>query len=451
MNTDFSDSQHSNNEPDNAKSGIQAAGAIDSIIGNSETELSDPDIARAGGHQPEDKKGSPQQFSGTGGGAVDDLDVGRSGLTAFDSANGDPTLDENSLNRELGNQAAGDILSIIADPSRRSDREDGVKDETFGEATAVPHSEGLSPNIDPGAQSKNVLSGAVFAGAVTSMSALRGSEPGLVLVPAGSGLASISINGPAVIVGGRTISAISDGIVVDGTTRRFNEEAPHSLTGIAKAILEGLAEGGMATDVGSQMARFAISGITYSAFEIDKASDVFISMGSVTATLRAGGQPITLDGRVLSADAQGLIVDGKTSTWAAAVSAATDLAVPFTLSGSVYTASVVDVQGHGEGIIFSGPSDPITLWPGGPDTTIGGEVISAASSGLVVDGNIEHSVAITVNKTETRLSTSYSGSGATSSATATGETSAASSATATTTMCSWILILYAFLVSSKLF
>lgn len=205
--------------------------------------------------------------------------------------------------------------------------------------------------------------------------------PGVFVVPAsGSSPAiTLSVGGSPANVGGVALSAGSGGIVIGGST-----------TVVPSAVGGG---GGSGPAPLATEAIFTLTASADGVSQIVTASQispgVFVipaSGSSPAVTLSVGGQASTVDGVVLSAGSNGIVVGG--STTIAPSTVALEEGAVLTLSGSdgPDTHTAVEVR-NGVFVIpnTTGGKD-ITLSVGGSAITIDGTVISAAETGLVVGG-----------------------------------------------------------------
>jgi hypothetical protein len=159
---------------------------------------------------------------------------------------------------------------------------------------------------------------------------------------------TISVGHAAATLHGATISAASDGIIVDGSMVSYAEAS-----GVGRPAVLAL---------GSNVA---------TASEVS--SGVF-AIGTVTLT--AGDSGTTISGHVVSAASDRIVVDGSTVSYADASGSGRPAVL--TLGPDVLTASEVS-----SGVFAIGT---VTLTAGESGTTVSGHVISAASTGIGVGG-----------------------------------------------------------------
>ncbi|KAI9713503.1 MAG: hypothetical protein M1820_000885 [Bogoriella megaspora] len=198
-----------------------------------------------------------------------------------------------------------------------------------------------------------------------------------VLVPLGSSTLTLVPGGSATTLGGQILSAAPSGIVVDRTTKpwlQYSDNQPSTEEGTTQLV-----------------APFTLSESPYTAIETNipgPGNGVIIPLGTTSATLSAGGPATTIDGHAISAASNGIVVDGSTEAFTPSIFTlgTSETIAPFTISGSAYTAFETSIPGLGEEIVIPISGSKITLSPGGSDATVGGEVISAVSTGIVVGG-----------------------------------------------------------------
>ncbi|KAI9707826.1 MAG: hypothetical protein M1820_004431 [Bogoriella megaspora] len=185
------------------------------------------------------------------------------------------------------------------------------------------------------------------------------------------GSVTLHPGGPALTTAGETISAApsGSGIVIDGTTHAFS----------TPAVIDGI--------TAASEASFTAGGHPFTALAV-AGNPSEIAIPEAGATLTVGGPAATISGETVSAGSSGLVIDGSSTIPYAAVTptnGALEVEAPFTVGGSSFTA--FEVESHPGEIFIPGAS--LTLSVGGPDATISGETISAATGGLVVDGTTE--------------------------------------------------------------
>ncbi|KAL9093975.1 MAG: hypothetical protein Q9165_003645 [Trypethelium subeluteriae] len=188
-------------------------------------------------------------------------------------------------------------------------------------------------------------------------------------------------------IGGHLITAAShtNAAIVDGHTLKIGDSDDmiegHTFSAADKGIL-----------VDGSMALY--SPIASSAPATARTADVNIDVTHYAAashnravligskTISVGGAPAMIGGHVVSAAAQGVVVDGTTAPFSQAASPAFDRAetAEFTIGGKPYATS------WRPGAVIVGTN---TLSPGGAAAVIHGQTVSAVSSGIVMDGSTE--------------------------------------------------------------
>jgi hypothetical protein len=164
---------------------------------------------------------------------------------------------------------------------------------------------------------------------------------------------TITVSQAAATLHGVTISAVSGGIVVDGSTATYGDQT---------AVL-----------VDSQKVTFMAQGQTFTASPASSGGAIIID----GTTISVGHAAATLHGAIISAASDGLVVDGSTVSYADASGSPHPAVI--TLGSSIATASAVS-----SGVFAIGT---VTLTAGESGTTVSGHVVSAASDGIVVDGS----------------------------------------------------------------
>ena len=150
------------------------------------------------------------------------------------------------------------------------------------------------------------------------------------------------------VIGGQTMSLASGGIVAGSSTVAIPTFDPPSTNG---APVAG--------------ATFAVAGKTFTP----------IASGSIVVqgvTISPSGEPLTVNGQVISLDKGGLVVDG--STFAVPVATPTDIGRTIVAAGHTFTSlapTAVALDGQ-------------TIISGGPAQTVHGEIVSLGDAGLVV-------------------------------------------------------------------
>ncbi|KAK6442332.1 hypothetical protein LTR95_001435 [Oleoguttula sp. CCFEE 5521] len=295
-----------------------------------------------------------------------------------------------------------------------------------------------------GSQTIQVVSGGLVADGTTviipalSASAAPSNDPPLVTLgtatlaaqagPSGIviiGGTTLSAGGAPVIVAGQTVNIVPSGIVADGTTislgaaltssattagsvtvvtfnsAAFTVSAPSAL---GAAVVNGVtvSAGAPATRINSQLVSVISGGVVVDGQSVSLAAQSTVAavgvftatngqpvtalQGSVAgvvvvggSTLSVGGAAATISGQIISAGTGGVVVDGRTVSFAAQTTPG---------AAAIFTAtngqSVTAAQGSIAGVVIVEGS---TISAGGAAVTISGQVLSAVTGGIVVDGS----------------------------------------------------------------
>lgn len=264
---------------------------------------------------------------------------------------------------------------------------------------------------------------------ITAGSQVITAQPGSALV---LGLTTLSVGGAAATLSnGEIVSLASNGVVVDGTTQAYSAVAgggpsgtdAHSsgavLTIGFQAYTAEASAGtvvfagqtltpGQAATINGQVVSDAGSGLVvgsttlpfsalptgsggssegfitagtavYTAIPVPGASREMIVEGNgITTTLSAGGPAVTINGEIISEGPNGLVAGSSGHMSAVLMGSLSTTMV--TIGSNTFTA--ID-EPNGD-IILEDASMTATLSPGGSATTVDGELVSAASNGLVV-------------------------------------------------------------------
>lgn len=217
----------------------------------------------------------------------------------------------------------------------------------------------VSGNADPPASTTSIP-GAAFAIGTQQFTAQSDA-------PFTIGSAILTAGGAAATVSGGVISVASNVVVIDDSTHAYSAIPAADATTVP--------------DVGSQgadpAAIFTISDQTYTAI-----TGVPITVGSVILT--AGGPAATVSGQTISIGSSGVVVDGSTHAYTSIISdgSAAASAIVYSSSGAVITVnSQIYTIAQASNAILIGSK---TLSVGASAITIDDEILSAASSGLVV-------------------------------------------------------------------
>ncbi|KAI9684960.1 MAG: hypothetical protein M1822_005609 [Bathelium mastoideum] len=224
---------------------------------------------------------------------------------------------------------------------------------------------------------------------------------------------TLSVGGPAATISGQAISLGPQGVVVDSSTVSYSaapeggEGAVVTVGGNLYSASSGaplvvgsttLSAGGPAQTIDGQRISVGSNGliigsstVAYSSSSVFQGAVIALGGNLYTAssgvplvigskTLSAGGPAITINGQRISIGSQGAVIDSITEPYSAIGSQLQLPEVAITLGSQAYTA----LESGGKVVLGS-----VTLTPGDPAQTISGETISAAPSGIVVDGTTQ--------------------------------------------------------------
>lgn len=214
-------------------------------------------------------------------------------------------------------------------------------------STATPAVTTYAFNSQPAA------SGAVVSIGSGGASTLSLSNGNLVV-----GSQTITSGGSAATVNGKTYSVGSNGVVVGGST--------YAVSALPSSTPSG--------------AVITIGGSTYTASATGSSALVIDSQ-----TISAGGPAATVNSQVVSLGSSGVVVGSSTVAISALGSPSS------TISGAIFTISGSAFTDIANAPVTIGTT---TLSVGGPAATVNGEVISAASSGIVIAGSTQSFSAI---------------------------------------------------------
>ncbi|KAI9690355.1 MAG: hypothetical protein M1822_009317 [Bathelium mastoideum] len=213
------------------------------------------------------------------------------------------------------------------------------------------------------------------------------------------GSVTLTAGGSAVTISGEMVSLTSNGLIMDGT----------SSVGFSVATATGK------ETVEEVMATFTDpSGHVHTVLEEPGHGQTAVMDGSITLT--AGGPATVISGETVSLASNDLIVDGTSSIGFSATTAtgketAEEVFATFTdPSGRVHT--VLEGSGNSRTAVLDGS---ITLTVGGPAVTVDGDIVSLASSQLVVNKTSPVGFAVTTAKQSGSTMTGVSGSETTAS------------------------------------
>ncbi|KAI9693111.1 MAG: hypothetical protein M1822_005106 [Bathelium mastoideum] len=246
---------------------------------------------------------------------------------------------------------------------------------------------GASTTAFVSAAGAGASAGAVGSGAVLTLGS-QGSIATAVPV-AGSnsiyqiGGTQVTVGGAPAVISGQTVSVAPSGIYINGPNGA--SIVPFSATTDTGANA-GAVESGAVLTLGPE-------GSLVTATPILGSNSVY-EIGGTQVTV--GGAPAVVDGQAISADSSGFVVEGSNdATYTlpfSSISADPGISgeeAIFTADGHTYTAQGTNVGGK-EVIIMSGSalSPVMTLTLSGAAITTNGMTLSAASSGILVDGSL---------------------------------------------------------------
>ncbi|KAI9663020.1 MAG: hypothetical protein M1821_008067 [Bathelium mastoideum] len=246
----------------------------------------------------------------------------------------------------------------------------GVSTATFVSATG------------PGASAGAVESGAVLTlgsqGSIVTAVPVAGSNSIYQI-----GGTQVTVGGTPAVISGQTVSVAPSGISINGPNGA--SIVPFSATTDTGANV-GAVESGAVLTLGP-------GGSLVTATPILGSNSVY-EIGGTQVTV--DGAPAVVDGQTISADSSGFVVEGSNdATYTlpfSSISADPGISgeeAIFTADGHTYTAQGTNVGGK-EVIIMSGSalSPVMTLTLSGAAITTNGMTLSAASSGILVDGSL---------------------------------------------------------------
>lgn len=288
-----------------------------------------------------------------------------------------------------------------------------------------------APTAAPGVTTYAFNSQPAALGAVVSI----GNRPASTLSMSNGNLVvgsqTVTSGSPAAIINGQTFSVGSNGIVIGSSTYAVSSLPSSAASGavitIGSNTYTASASGNNAVVIGSQTitaggsatingqivsvgssavvvgssstvaisalpssptisgAIFTISGSTYT--DIANAP---LTIGSIT--LSVGGPAATINNELVSAASSGIVIDGSTQSFSAIPSPSPASQAVFTIGSTLYTETA------GSDLVIGTQ----TLSPGGPAATVGSQVISLASNGVVIE---PASTSSTSNSVITTIST----------------------------------------------
>lgn len=274
-----------------------------------------------------------------------------------------------------------DTLSVGGSAGRVADHtvslaSEGILVDGSTQAFAAQTQAGALPAAIVSGQTISLASnGVVVDGRIQGSPVIPTQAPSIAVITLGSqvveatqgsnivvGSRTLSVGGRAVTTAGETVSLASQGVVINGITKSFSA-ASSTLASTPGAVFQ----------IGSQ---------TYTAL----GSSGIITFGSVTLT---PGQVATVSGTVVSDASTGVVVGS--STYALSLITPAPIVTGAILTDGLATLTAVS-EPNGVVVI-----DGTTLSPGGPAFEINSQLISDASSVLVVSGTETISFSIITN------------------------------------------------------
>ncbi|KAI9665917.1 MAG: hypothetical protein M1821_003852 [Bathelium mastoideum] len=393
--------------------------------------------------------------------------------------------------------ASSTLLGATVLPYSQVSALDNPKMGNKGDPNHLESGDSESTDADSSPNSPMLLgkqfSGAVITASATTFPAYQVDASGKIAVPNGLKWDTLSVGGPAAIIGKHTISAASGGIADNGNTQGFNNIvyplagsslqsittvpvsnhldaesrtqliAPFTISSTVYTALKNnaghhkgvtipvdggsieLLPGGAATKLNGQLLSAGAKGIVigtntvlYSEVPPDSqflealtmsgtanaasltAGKPFVPMDSKPMTLLPGNPPVMLNGGILSAAPNGIVVGGSTYAWSTETSLdvgatipgtatrITELAASFTIWRIPYIAVKTSIPGRGEVVVISAKSAGTTLWPGGTAATVNSETMSTTAGVLVTGGVTETMATVTNSREESPVATSRS-------------------------------------------
>ncbi|KAI9697140.1 MAG: hypothetical protein M1820_007875 [Bogoriella megaspora] len=240
-----------------------------------------------------------------------------------------------------------------------------------GSTLAIPAASAAAG--DPNAQSKpnaqsHSLDESQPGAVVTLASSILTAAP----LPGSSGVVTIGSNtlsagGAPATIGDQTISAAESAIVIEGSSVQFSS-----------ARDPGAASSAAVLTLGSS---------TITATPIAGSSGIF-QIGETKVTV--GGLAAVSNGQTISAAPSGIVVEGPDGGSTAIFSSAAAPAgeAVFTANGKTFTAQQTTTNGH-EIVVMSGAGIPLmSITVGSTEVTANRMTLSAAPSGVVIDGSL---------------------------------------------------------------
>ncbi|KAI9667819.1 MAG: hypothetical protein M1821_000638 [Bathelium mastoideum] len=216
---------------------------------------------------------------------------------------------------------------------------------------------------------------------------------GKIILSEGSSRVTSSQSGSGTVFHGKFISVATNGLVIGSSTEQFTSATMAAI------------------------APFTVSSNAYTAFREDDPGHTNVAVvpvGSVFITLTPGGPDATLNGQIISAAPNGLVVGSRTELYrtvggppasADPAERSNKLVSSFTVRGTGYQAFQTSALDHSDEVVIPLTSQTLTLFPGGPPVTLDGQVVSATKDGLVIETSTEAFRTNTSTKSESPIAT----------------------------------------------
>jgi hypothetical protein len=407
-------------KPQNDASGASTPGDQNAAAGNSDRKPQNALDVLTAAQQSAEEKAIPSPDGGNSEGSANGASVGSGSLdNDDDGANG---ATESSSNENTG-ATQGQGSSENSDGNESNGPQTGSNDHNSDDDN------GNEASADSDANNGSVEQVVTIDGKTHTVAEQNG-------VPVVDGT-PLPTDGSPMTVDGQSVSAVDGGVVIgtqtinlagsqiadsqaeqviniDGKTHTISEQngvpvidgtplptggSPMTVDGksvnaVGGAVVIGTQTIDLASHhtADSQAAVFTVNGQAFSAVHGSN-SGVAIIDGT---TLSVGGQAVTVQGAIVSAASNGVVVDGSTIEYENASPTASPAVL--TLGSNIATASAI-----GSDVFVIGR---VTLTAGGSDATISGHTVSAASTGVVVDGSLSSTEASTTQSSQATQTTS---------------------------------------------
>lgn len=373
-NGDPSDSDASSNS-DNASNSGNASNSDNSSDddkpkdnGGDSSKPTTQDGTSAGKPQNDASESSPPDDQNAGAGE----DSGKKPQNALDVLSAAQQSDEAKATASPGSESSGNSGSSGSANSGNSDDEDGSSG-----ATGSGSESGGSGGIEEQGSGSNTEANESSGQGTSTNDQNSGEDNG---DSAGSAAQTVDIDGTTHTVAEQNGVPMIDGnpLPTDGSPMTVDGQTVSAVDG-------GIVIGTQTIDLAGaqtadlQAAVFTANGQAFTAVP-GSSNELAVVDGT---TLSVGGQAVTAHGATLSAASNGIVVDGSTIGYEAAANPSASPAVLTFGPSNVATASAI-----GSGVFVIGSA---TLTAGGSDATISGHTVSAAVSGVVVDGSSSRS------------------------------------------------------------